>query len=95
MQVKKFTTSSDLNGSKNGKFDAAGNASFKVGETLTVAANQATALYTGTFTVNLNSNWTTREIQMDERVDFLKNKYRSDRPLCYIETPDNVLLKTS
>ena len=28
-------------------------------------------------------------------LDWLKNKYRSDRPLCYIETPDNVLLKTS
>jgi hypothetical protein len=56
MQVKNFTTSSDLNGSKNGKFDAAGNASFKVGGTLTVAANQATGLYTGTFTVNVNYN---------------------------------------
>jgi len=28
-------------------------------------------------------------------LDWLKNKYRSHLPLCYIETPDNVLLKTS
>jgi hypothetical protein len=56
MQVTNFSTNSELNGSKNYKFDAAGNASFKVGGTLTVAANQAKGLYKGTFAVNVNYN---------------------------------------
>jgi hypothetical protein len=56
MQVTNFSTSSELNGAKNGKFDASGNASFKVGGTLTVAANQSTGFYTGTFVVNVNFN---------------------------------------
>ena len=56
MQVKNFSTNSELNGSKNYKFDAAGNASFKVGGTLMVAAKQATGIYKGTFALNVNYN---------------------------------------
>lgn len=43
-----------FNGLKNYKFDAAGNATFNIGGTLTVAANQAKGGYTGTFTLDVN-----------------------------------------
>ncbi len=51
-----LSDSSILNGSKNYKFDAAGNATFNIGGTLTVAANQAKGEYSGTFTVDVSYN---------------------------------------
>ena len=51
-----FSFSSNLDGSQHDKLDNNGNGSFKVGGTLTVAANQAPGLYTGTFPVTIQNN---------------------------------------
>lgn len=51
-----FSFSSNLDGSQHDKLDNSGNGSFKVGGTLTVAANQAPGLYTGTFPVTIQNN---------------------------------------
>jgi len=58
MTVNLFTSDlpSNGNGTYTSSYDATGKASFHVGGTLAVAANQAPGSYTGTFDVEVNYN---------------------------------------
>lgn len=51
-----FSFSNNLDGGQHGRLDNTGNGSFKIGGTLTVAANQATGVYEGTFPVTVQYN---------------------------------------